>query len=95
MCGRFALSILPNQFQMAFGCEAPEDLTASWNVTPDRQIVLVRAAEPGGSVSAFARWGLLGPWMKEAADPGRQINARAETAAEKPMFRDSFKKGRA
>jgi putative SOS response-associated peptidase YedK len=32
--------------------------------------------------------------MKEANDPGRQINARAETAAAKPMFRDSLRKGR-
>ena len=32
--------------------------------------------------------------MKEANDPGRQINARAETAAAKPMFRDCFRKGR-
>ncbi len=29
-----------------------------------------------GAEAAFARWGLLGPWMKEANDPGRQINAR-------------------
>ena len=62
-------------------------------MTPDRQIPIVRAGEHGRE-AAFARWGLLGPWMKEANDPGRQINARSESAAEKPMFRDSFKKGR-
>lgn len=93
MCGRFALSILPGQFSLAFGCEPPEGLTASWNVTPDRQIAVVRMG-PDGREAAFARWGLLGPWMKEANDPGRQINARSEGAASKPMFRDSFKKGR-
>ena len=37
--------------------------------------------------AAFARWGLLGPWMKEANDPGRQINARSETVATSPAFR--------
>jgi putative SOS response-associated peptidase YedK len=94
MCGRFALSILPQQFQMAFGCEPPEGLADSWNVTPDRQIAIVRAGGEGAREAAFARWGLLGPWMKEASDPGRQINVRAESAATKPMFRDSFKKGR-
>lgn len=93
MCGRFALSILPGQFQLAFGCAPPDGLTESWNVTPDRQIPIVRMGEHGRE-AAFARWGLLGPWMKEANDPGRQINARSESAAEKPMFRDSFKKGR-
>ena len=93
MCGRFALSILPGQFSLAFGCAPPEGLTASWNVTPDRQIAIVRAG-PEGHEAGFARWGLLGPWMKEANDPGRQINARSEGAAGKPMLRDSFQKGR-
>lgn len=93
MCGRFALSLSPEQFSVLFGFEPPEELTASWNVTPDRQIPIVRTGQEGRE-AAFARWGLLGPWMKEANDPGRQINARSESAAEKPMFRDSFKKGR-
>jgi putative SOS response-associated peptidase YedK len=94
MCGRFALSMLPHRFHEAFGCDPPAGLGESWNVTPDRQIPIVRATAEGGREAVFARWGLLGPWMKEASDPGRQINARSETAAEKPMFRDSMRKGR-
>ena len=94
MCGRFALSMLPHHFQQAFACDPPDELGESWNVTPDRQIPIVRAGPDGIREAAFARWGLLGPWMKEANDPGRQINARSETAAEKPMFRDSMRKGR-
>ena len=94
MCGRFALSMLPHQFQEIFGCEPPDGMGASWNVTPDRPIPIVRATAEGGRAAGFARWGLLGPWMKDANDPGRQINARSETAAEKPMFRDSMRKGR-
>jgi putative SOS response-associated peptidase YedK len=94
MCGRFALSILPAQFQRVFGCAPPEGLAARYNVTPDTAIVIVRAGPEGTPEAVFARWGLLGPWMKEANDPGRQINARSETAAEKPMFRDVFRKSR-
>jgi putative SOS response-associated peptidase YedK len=94
MCGRFALSIAPTQFQRLFGCAPPEGLVARWNVTPDGLIVVVRAGEGGAREAVFARWGLLGPWMKEASDPGRQINARVETAAEKPMFRDALRRGR-
>lgn len=94
MCGRFALSIVARRFQLAFGCAPPEELTSSYNVSPDTQIVVIRADEAGSPFAGFARWGLLGAWMKEANDPARQINARAETAAEKPMFRDAFKKGR-
>ena len=94
MCGRFALSMLPHQFHEAFACDPPEGLGESWNVTPDRPIPIVRVAADGSREAVFARWGLLGPWMREAGDPARQINARSESAADKPMFRDSFKKGR-
>lgn len=94
MCGRFALSITPVDFQRVFGCAPPEGLKASYNVTPDRQIVIVRVSPDGVREAVFARWGILGPWMDDANDPGRQINARSETAAEKPMFRDAFRKGR-
>src|SRR4051812_22668901 len=94
MCGRFVLSMLPRQFQQAFACDPAKALGESWNVPPARRIPIVRAGPAGDRQAAFARWGLLGPWMKEANDPGRKINARADTAAIKPMFRDSFKKGR-
>jgi putative SOS response-associated peptidase YedK len=94
MCGRFALATLPHAFREAFGCDPPEGLGESWNVTPDRPIPIVRVAADGAREAVPARWGLLGPWMKDAGDPARQINARCESAADKPMFRDSFKKGR-
>ena len=58
MCGRFALSMLPRQFQQAFACDPPEALGESWNVTPDRQIPIVRAGPAGDRQAAFARWGL-------------------------------------
>lgn len=94
MCGRFALSITAAQFRTLFGVPLPDGFRPSWNVTPDAQIVVVRGDVEGGREALFMRWGLLGPWMKEAGDRGRQINARLETAAEKPMFRASFRKGR-
>lgn len=95
MCGRFALSILPHVLERTFGARPPEDWPARWNIAPDSLILAVRARRDGeGREAAPLRWGMLGPWMRDAKDPARQINARAETAAEKPMFRDSFAKGR-
>ena len=92
-CGRFALSMLPQQFQQAFACDSPEGLG---ELERHSRSARSRSSAPARTAPAtrFARWGLLGPWMKEAGDPARQINVRSETAAEKPMFRDSFKKGR-
>ncbi len=94
MCGRFALSITPAQFQRVFGVGPPEGYRPRWNIVPDSPVVVVRVDREGAREAVAIRWGLLGPWMKEASDPGRQINARSETAAEKPMFRDSFRRGR-
>lgn len=93
MCGRFALSITPAQFVQLFGCAAPE-LPARFNITPDSPILIVRTGADGRREAALARWGLLPPWSSDAADPARQINARIETAAEKPMFRTTLRRGR-
>jgi len=41
------------------------------------------------------RWGLVPEWVADPADAGRPINARAETAASKPTFRESFRRRRA
>ena len=94
MCGRFALSITPIQFRFAFGVSPPEGYRARWNIVPDSPIVVVRVGREGGREAVLICWGLLGAWMKEANAPGRQINARSETAAERPMFRDAFRRGR-
>lgn len=94
MCGRFSLAILPDRFQLAFGTAPPEDYRPRWNITPDARIIVVRATAEGGVEAVRMRWGLLGAWMKEANDPGRQINARSETLFEKPMFRDAARKTR-
>jgi putative SOS response-associated peptidase YedK len=94
MCGRFALSITPAQFQRVFGVAPPDGYRPRWNIVPDSAVVVVRSGDDDTRQSVAARWGLLGPWMKEANDPERQINVRSETAAEKPTFRDAFRRGR-
>ena len=94
MCGRFAFSIGAAQFEAAFGVRPPEGWRPRWNVAPDTDVVVLRTGPGDAREAVLMRWGLMAPWMKDPKDPGRQINARAETAAEKPMFRDSFRKGR-
>ena len=65
MCGRFALSMLPRSSSKPSPATR-QGLGESWNVTPDRQIPIVHTREDGIREAGFARWGLLGPWMKEA-----------------------------
>jgi putative SOS response-associated peptidase YedK len=93
MCGRFALSIIPARFAANFGVEPPE-LEPRWNIAPDTPILVVRLDRAGRREAVFLRWGILGPWMTDARDAARQINARVESAGTKPMFRDAFRKGR-
>ena len=91
MCGRFALSVTPARFRELFGCPPPAGYAARWNIAPDSEVVAIRRRADGGREAAWLRWGLLAPWMRDPRDPGRQINARAETAGEKPMFRAAFR----
>lgn len=93
MCGRFALSIVAARLGDVLGATPPAGYRPRWNITPDSPILIVRHGAEGRA-AVLVRWGFLGPWMTEAADPGRQINARLETAATKPMFKAAFAKGR-
>ncbi len=94
MCGRFALSITPARFRDLFGCPPPAGYVARWNIAPDSAVPVIRTGPEGLREAVLLRWGLLGPWMRDPRDPGRQINARFETAAEKPMFRAAFRQRR-
>ena len=53
--------------------------------------VVRRAAERPGRELAWLRWGLVPAWAKDPAMGARLINARAETAAEKPAFRAAMR----
>lgn len=93
MCGRFALALAAERMPEILAVEAPEGYRPRWNITPDSPILILRAGR-GGREAALPRWGFLGPWMSDPQDPGRQINARIETAAVKPMFKAAAGKGR-
>jgi putative SOS response-associated peptidase YedK len=69
----------------------PELLPARYIVAPTQQVAAVRKGESGREF-AWLRWGLIPPWAKDKKLA--PINAMAETAATKPMFRSAFKKRR-
>ncbi len=94
MCGRFALSTTPARFRDLFGCPPPAGYRPRFNIAPDSEVVVVRAPAGGGREAVGMCWGLLGPWMRDPRDPARQINARLETAADKPMFRAAYRRRR-
>ena len=95
MCGRFTLfepdKILAREFGVSdFPLGSPR-----YNIAPSQTVAAVRAAPAGnGREFALLRWGLIPSWSKDPSIGNRLINARAETAREKPSFRNAFKRHR-
>ncbi len=93
MCGRFAFYSPHEAVQDIFGVSFPAPLEPHYNVAPTRFIVTLRAGsedlEP-----ALLKWGLVPSWAKDPAIGNRMINARSETAHEKPSFRAAFRRRR-
>lgn len=102
MCGRFAQSKMDDALVEEFGITGTvpnSPLPASWNITPTKEIYVVRE-NPSNLLRdlSTASWGMIAPWQKDLASArGSQshaINARSESVFEKPTFRDSFRKRR-
>ncbi len=97
MCGRFALSAMPEELMDAFevttGYAGPI-LPADWNITPTREIYAVRSNRKGMRELATLSWGLIAPWSDSPSSALRSqsqaINARTESVHEKPTFRSAF-----
>ncbi len=90
MCGRFTLTVDPGQLQEAFPwVEFPVDFPARYNIAPTQPVAVV--PNDGKNRLDFFNWGLIPFWAKDPKIGYRLINARAESIAEKPSFRGSFK----
>ncbi len=96
MCGRFTLRTPASELAEIFEVEARPNLAARYNIAPSQDILVTRAAGGEGAKREFAmlRWGLVPHWAKDPAIGNRMINARAETVADKPSFRDSYRRRR-
>jgi len=90
MCGRFALTSTPEALAERFELSEPPACRARYNVAPGQDVLVVRGAASRSRSAGFLRWGLVPAWADSPAVGSRMINARAETAASKPAFRDAF-----
>ena len=94
MCGRYTLTSPLEALRDLFGISERPNLAASYNIAPTHKVATVRIGDDGSRHFAWLAWGLLPSWSKEAATSGPLINARGETVASKPSFRDAFRKRR-
>lgn len=95
MCGRYTQTAAFDELAQRFGItvedDEHEDLTPRYNTAPSLRVPVVVAAD-GGRRLLMARWGFRPAWMK--AGPLAPINAKAETVATSPMFREALARGR-
>ena len=94
MCGRFTLIAPKAMLEALFGLELAGELSPRYNIAPSQPVAAVRAGEGGARELTLLQWGLIPSWAKDPAIGSRMINARAETAAEKPSFRAAMKRRR-
>ncbi len=89
MCGRFNFSFVDTLFIRYSITNPVLRLAPHYNVAPGMTVPIVLRQSPVTAV--LARWGLVPAWAKDPRIGSRMINARSETAAEKPSFRKPFR----
>jgi putative SOS response-associated peptidase YedK len=93
MCGRFNLTASGEEIAEAFGLDEVPQLAPRYNIAPTQPIAVVRLdAGSGRRRLGELRWGLV-PEGAPETDRGH-VNARSETAWQKPTFRDAFARRR-
>jgi putative SOS response-associated peptidase YedK len=95
MCGRFSLTVPAQEVADLFDLADAPPLAPRYNIAPTQPVLIVRPSERvRGREAALVHWGLIPPWAKDPSIGNRMINARAETAPDKPSFRAAFKRRR-
>src|SRR5690606_5356618 len=86
MCGRYTLRSKLNLILDTFGLQKTFDFAPRYNIAPTQSVPVIRQTDEGRELVSM-RWGLVPPWADGPSSGMPVINARSETAREKPMFR--------
>lgn len=73
-----------------FDVDEPQNYRPRFNIAPTQVVPVVRSGPDGHREWAPCRWGLIPSWANDLKIGARMINARSETAAEKPSFRKAL-----
>lgn len=94
MCGRFTITTSPERWVDLLQVPSwPDGWQPRYNVAPTQMTACIRQSSADRE-AVLMKWGLIPSWAKEARIGARMINARSETAAQKPSFRSAVKKRR-
>ena len=95
MCGRYTLATPdPRDIRARFPIGEEVEVRQRYNVAPGDDVLTVTTDREGAPRGELLRWGLVPSWAKSAETGLKMINARVETAAEKPAFRRAFERFR-
>ena len=95
MCGRYRLSRRKQFIADHFDATGEDDWEPRYNIAPTQPVPIVRQhPKESRRELSLVRWGLIPSWSKDASSAARMINARSETAATLPAFRDAMKSRR-
>lgn len=94
MCGRTSLAVAMGVLMERFDAEpaAGVSIQPRYNLAPRDDLVVIQSDAP--EEMDLLQWGFLPQWADSPDATPRPINARSETASEKPMFRDAFENRR-
>jgi putative SOS response-associated peptidase YedK len=93
MCGRYTLSTKAEALEARFHAVRPAHIyEATYNAAPSQEQLTILNNNP--HEIAPASWGFVPAWADQRPDVKSVINARAESVATKPFFRDAFKSKR-
>ena len=93
MCGRYILTSSPSDVAENFDLDVRDNFPPRYNIAPSQPVAVILINEQREKEYRLVRWGFIPEWM--GVEKGRpMINARAETVAEKPSFRNAYKRRR-
>ena len=91
MCGRFAFYSPSEAAAALFGVSGAAAVEPRYNIAPTQVVAAIREGEDAGRELVMLRWGLVPFWAKDPSIGNKMINARAETVAEKPSYRNAYR----
>jgi putative SOS response-associated peptidase YedK len=95
LCGRYTLFASMDEIVERFMVDVFEEgiYEPSYNIAPSQQVIAI-INDGSRNRLGLLRWGLIPPWAKDEKIGYKTINARGETIAEKPSFRNAYRKKR-
>lgn len=91
MCSRYTLISKPVLIARSFGLQEIDPFPARYNIAPTQPVGIIRIGYNKQREFALVRWGLIPDWVKDPGDFTTLVNARSETLAQKPSFRNALK----